>query len=413
MAQEPASAPADRRSPCPRGIVIWSWAIYDLANTIYSAIVITRYFVPYMHKRDVAGIWISVATVLSMFAAGLASPYAGALMDRIGRGRTLLFGSTISCVALTAALALPAGNVFLLVAYGASNFFYNIALVFYNAYLPHLGSQERWGRISGLGTGVGYVGLIPAIYAAALVQREAGTMAAVFPMAAAAFLVLSLPAFATLPSVPPAPAAARESPLSRLWKSAREIWRDRQARIFFAGNFLCTDVLNTLILWIFVYVEKAFEFSEDEKNLYQAAMVVSNIACSLVAGWLSDRSGARKAFLVSALCLLGALLIAGAATSKAVLFWATVPLAGFGLGGIWTAGRKLLFELSPPGRLGEYSGFYGFTGKVSSFTTLIYGGLSMVGGAAGHRAAILALAAPVAAGIWLIASLRETGKPPR
>ncbi len=392
------------RPAYPSVAVIGCWAVYDLANTIFSGIVVTRYFGLYLEGKGVGLLVLALANIASMFLAGLASPAAGALMDRSGRGRLLLVTTTVGCAACTAALMMPAGNACLLGVFVAANFLYNLALVFYNAYLPHLGPSERQGRISGLGTAVGYVGMVPALFLALDFESRWG-IPAVFPLAGGLFLLFSLPCFFTLPRV--APVAGESAILSwqRVREGARLVWRSRAARLFFLGNLLCTDVLNALIYWIMVFVKNAFGFDEGEMTSYQVCLVISNVACSFVAGWLSDRFTARRTYLLSTACLAGALLAAGLAPSKTFLVWTTVPLAGFGLGGIWTAGRKLLFELTPLGREGEFSGFYGLTGKVSSFTTGLYAIVATNGGAWAHRAAILALLAPVLAGWFLIRAL--------
>ncbi len=402
MSARPESGAA--QAAYPSAAVVGCWAAYDLANTIFSGIVVTRYFGLYMAGKGVGLLPLALANIASMFLAGVASPAAGALMDRSGRGRLLLVATTLGCAGCTAFLFLPSGNEILLGAFVAANFLYNLALVFYNAYLPHLGPPERQGRISGIGTAVGYVGMIPALFLAHAAEGKWG-IPAVFPLAGGLFLLFSLPCFFTIPRIQPIPG---ESPLLS-WRRVREgamlVWRSPAARLFFLGNFLCTDVLNALIFWIMVFVENAFEFDGGQKTAYQAGLVVSNIACSFAAGWLSDRITARWTYLLSISSLAGALLAAGLAPSKAFLVWTTVPLAGFGLGGIWTAGRKLLFELTPPGREGEYSGFYGLTGKVSSLTTGLYAIVATSGGAWAHRGAILALLVPVLASWVLIKAL--------
>jgi hypothetical protein len=67
----------------------------------------------------------------------------------------------------------------------------------------------------------------------------------------------------------------------------------------------------------------------------------------------------------------------------------------------------MLFGLCPPGALGKYSGFYGFTGKVSSFTTIIYAAITHgQEDPFRHRLGIIALAAPVAVGFLYILAVR-------
>jgi UMF1 family MFS transporter len=96
-----------------------------------------------------------------------------------------------------------------------------------------------------------------------------------------------------------------------------------------------------------------------------------------------------------------------------------------GLAGLWVAGRKLLIELAPPDKIGEYFGLYGITIKVSvvgtllfslitdwgeSVGSLLYGLMgSLPGGADMHwnyRLAILAQLVMLVPGILLLWSVR-------
>jgi MFS transporter, UMF1 family len=53
-------------------------------------------------------------------------------------------------------------------------------------------------------------------------------------------------------------------------------------------------------------------------------------------------------------------------TQSAKLFWLAGPIAGVGMGGVWVVSRAFIVELSPPERVGEFFGFYGFAGKAAS-----------------------------------------------
>ena len=71
------------------------WVLYDFANTIFSFVIITRYFNPYIQELTGSELPFAAVTLGSMLAAGLLVPFLGAVADRTGRIRRLLVGSTL------------------------------------------------------------------------------------------------------------------------------------------------------------------------------------------------------------------------------------------------------------------------------------------------------------------------------
>ena len=91
MTEPSRTAPATQDRPLP----ILSWAMYDFANTIYSAIVVTAFFPPFMGKLAGRDIYTGATLTLSMILAALIVPIAGAIADRTGRAMTYLWWLTI------------------------------------------------------------------------------------------------------------------------------------------------------------------------------------------------------------------------------------------------------------------------------------------------------------------------------
>src|SRR5512136_847581 len=91
-------------TPRPRGAL--PWALYDLANTIYSMNVISLYFSQWVTvDRGREDLWYSVFYGGSMLAVALTLPYLGVWSDRGGRRLAFLGLFTGVSVAATAALS--------------------------------------------------------------------------------------------------------------------------------------------------------------------------------------------------------------------------------------------------------------------------------------------------------------------
>src|SRR4051812_40989337 len=97
----PAIAAAERRD-VPK--VIWSWAMFDWANSAFTTLVITfiyaTYFTKAMAPDEVTGTaWWSRAVSISAILTALMSPIFGAAADRGGSRKKFLAVASIVSVA--------------------------------------------------------------------------------------------------------------------------------------------------------------------------------------------------------------------------------------------------------------------------------------------------------------------------
>ena len=97
---------------------IWSWALFDFANSPFTTLVVTfiysKYFAQAIAADDISGtvLWSRGVTVSALVVASL-SPFLGALADRIGRKRSLPVVFFIGSAALILA-GLPLGPFWLI-----------------------------------------------------------------------------------------------------------------------------------------------------------------------------------------------------------------------------------------------------------------------------------------------------------
>jgi len=374
-----------------------SWVVYDLANTIYSAVVVTFLINPYVEGILHAVTYAAVANFVSMVLAGLVAPTFGEMTDHAGTSKRWLVITTLVCclasVAMTASHLLLApipAVIGVLICFGVANFCYQLALVFYNSLLPGLVPEKRIGTWSGIGVGVGYfgttVGMLTMLGLTALFKAVGLEEPAVWGFAAAGvlFFLMSVPLFLWVPerSATTGAVNAPES-LGAAMRHSVDIWRrnlkGKTSRNFLLGNLFLTDVLNTTIFVFAIYCVKVFDevarVTDPELPKALIALSLSSFVLGIACGGLSDKIGAKRALLLSGLSL-------GVALAVGVLlppdgFWFMVALissfGAFGLAGIWTAGRALLIQIAPKDRVGEFFGMYGLTLKVSVVGSILFG----------------------------------------
>ena len=403
-----------------------SWVVYDLANTIYSSIVVTLLIGPYVEGILRAATFAAAANFFSMILAGLVAPAFGEVTDRAGTSKRWLVVTTVvtctACLLMSVAhyVAPPLVAVWvILLAFAIANFCYQLSLVFYNSLLPGLVPARRVGFWSGLGVGVGYFGMTLGMVVMVALRSTIGETALGFAAAGGLFLVLSLPLFAWVRERPVESVSHAAAPrLSTALKKSIGIWRDTLRepvpRRFLLGNFCLTDVLNTTIFTFSLYCLKVFDRIETPADVAPALIALSLTAFPLgiASGWLSDRLGPKAGLVLSAIALAVALgagvVMPPERFGTTVVFLAS--FGAFGLAGIWTAGRALLIEIAPGKKVGEYFGMYGLTLKVSVFGALLFTLLADLlpfeDEALRYRCGLASGFLPLAIGLWLIGGLK-------
>ncbi|HPV24034.1 MAG TPA: MFS transporter, partial [Casimicrobium sp.] len=115
---------------------VWSWAMYDFANSGYTTVVITAIFNAFFVGVVAGGadwatlLWTTVVAI-SYVIVMLVGPVLGAWADRRAAKKRVLFWSTLGCVVTTLLLAPAAaqGSAMLwlvCVLFIASNVFYSL-----------------------------------------------------------------------------------------------------------------------------------------------------------------------------------------------------------------------------------------------------------------------------------------------
>jgi UMF1 family MFS transporter len=391
---------------------LYAWALYDLANTTFSLNVISRYL-PLIVVQDLGGrdLDVSLAYSASMLLVAFSAPILGALSDLSGRRVPYLGITTFGAVAATALMGGGVRAAVLLALFAFANYCYQAALVFYDALLANVSDETTRGRASGLGIGFGYVGAILSLYTVAPIAERFGKAAA-FPATALLFLVFALPCLLFVPEKRGRafwPSAGVSGAFARVRATVARLPRHPDLARFLIAHFLFTDAVNTVILFMAVYVTVVGGFSSTDVTHLLALSTIFAIAGALGQGRLIDRIGSKRA-LQAALGLwivgLGCALV----PSRTAL-WLIGPITGVALGALWSADRVLMFRLSPPEALGELYGLYGMVGRFSAISgPLIWGGIvyALEGyGAVAYRAAIASLLVMVVAGAAVLAGVTE------
>jgi UMF1 family MFS transporter len=392
---------------------VFSWALYDFANTIFAMNVLSLYLILWVTQVNQAReIVFSFAISGSMLAVALTSPMFGAVSDRYGRRIPFLIAFVLICVIFTAAIGQIWGLVAGLLFFAIANFAYQSGNVFYDSLLSTVSREENRGRVSGLGVAMGYVGSILGILMVAPFVNTWGIGAAFIPTAVL-FLVFALPCFLFVKEAPSkAPLTMRvfKEGYTQLFTTLRRAKSHSNLLRFIGARFLYVDAVNTLLTFMAFYVIEVVGFSQDQARILFIVSTTFAVAGSIIYGRVVDWIGPKKT-LVIVLSQWVVVFVTVATTSHQPTFWVLGALAGIALGGTWTADRAFLTRLAPPERVGEFFGLYQLAGRFAAVIgPLLWGGTTFIledWGLVRFRIAILVLLVNVVLGFIFLMMVRE------
>ncbi|NQV73063.1 MFS transporter [bacterium] len=368
---------------------IWAWSLYDFANSAFTTLIVTFVYATFFAKGiapdETTGtnLW-STGITLSAIIVALLSPFLGALADKGGYRKRFLGIATVVCIAASIALFFPQkGEVyFALTVFVIANVAFEMANVFYNAFLPDIAPLEKIGRVSGYGWALGYAGGLLCMVAGLflLVQPDpplfgldASTdqhIRATNLLVAAWFALFSIPMFwlvkdRKVANPPPAGQLVRGA-MEDLKRVFNEVKKFRQVFRLLLARLIYNDGLVTIFGFGGLYASVVFDFTVSEIIVFGIAL---NLAAGIGAwafGFMDDKLGGKPTILASLVGLVLAALVAVFTTS---VFWFWVSGIGVGLlaGPNQSASRSLLGRFTPPKHENEFYGFFAFSGKFTAF----------------------------------------------
>jgi len=366
---------------------VFTWGMYDLANTAFSALFVTFFFPKYV-TEFLGGNKFHIGLVfgLSMLLVGLLVPIIGAWSDRTKRRMPFIVVFTFFCC--TATLFIPlVGLKAALVLGMIANFFYHAALTTYNALIPTLGTPEEYGKISGIGVALGYVGTLISLGLAALVLNSLGWesevgVKAMFTLTAIIFLGFSLFLFLGLKErrnhVREAWHVYTHHAISDVLKTLKQLKKHPGLIPYLLTIFMFVDAVTAVIIFLYLYGKSVIGLETQAFMVVYALFALSAVGGSYYYGKVTDRLGPKRALTIAGvlwLVVLGVLLL----VQSLPMFIFAGLLGGVALGAVWTSSRPLLISLSPKKGIGQFFGFSELADKFSGILgPIVYGYLAHV-----------------------------------
>lgn len=352
-----------------------SWALYDLANTMFSMSIVSLYFslwvVNVMGGTDEL---YANANAFSMALMFLTAPILGAISDQASRRMPFLVASTLICVVFTALLG-TVGLYGSLILFVVANYAFQAGLIFYDSLLPEVSTPENRGRVGGLGIGLGYMGSFIIVGLGLMIVKEQTheELVTMFRLTALLFLLFALPCFIFVKErTRRTKGISAEVIRGAIFQVRHTIAHAQQFPglvRFLIGRIFYTDPVNTIIVFMGVYVTNEVGFTAFEAQLLLLTAIAASVIGGFVWGAVVDRIGPKRAlFMVLSLWSVTILLAAAIPVLGLPkgLFWVAGAMAGVALGGTWAADRPWMLILSPPRYVGEFYGLYSMVGRFAA-----------------------------------------------
>jgi len=356
---------------------IFSWSLYDFANTIFSMNVVSLFF-PLMIKNVYHGsdLDLSLSRSSAMVLVALTMPIAGTIADKYGRRMPLIIFFTLACCAALISLGRGDSLFLQLAIFALAVYSFQSALVFYNSVLPQI-AGPRIGRVSGYGVALGYCGTIfGLIVVGSLVGPRCYNQA--FMLTAVLFIVFSLPFFLTVKDDNKKPLTDFGKTTLSSIRNIADVFRDARSRKgifrFLLGRFFIVEALETIIFFMAIFLKEGVGFSDDtavlgnlnEIMVFLIIVTVFTAIGSLIWGFITEKFGPRNSLLGTVILWLITLAAIIFITNKPV-FFLLGSLAGISLGGVWTTERPLLINLvNDNSKLAGYFGLFALSGRMAA-----------------------------------------------
>ena len=446
----------------------WSWALYDFANTIFSMNIATLYFAVWLvSDLGASNTMVALGNAISSLLIAISIPLFGAISDATQKRKPWVVWFTIIACTATAALGVIGqtivplvgdsirdadlngpyvlgGGVAVLItaAFVLANYAYQGSLPFYNAMMAELVPPHAQGRLSGMGTALGYFGaiigvlLVTPFFSGSMpllgnippqfmdflrsiipFTSHGGRVSAFVPTAIL-FMIFSLPLFffckdhnarIGLKAIP------WRTAFTEVVHTVRDAKRYPGSLRFLIASFLYQDAIGTIIANMALYAVMAMGFTKGLETTLFVVLTVPAVIGSYVIGRLVDRIGPKRSLVFTIIAWV-VLLVAMVMVPNRIAFW--IVGAGIGLifGGVATSERPLLLTLVPDVEAGRFFSLMVLSSRAAAivgpfvWAFTVDGLVPSFGTAVAYRAGVVTVAIGMAASLFLLWSVPDNWK---
>jgi len=389
---------------------VWSWAFYDWGNSAYSTTVMAGFFPLFFkeywadpHNPNQSTFYLGMANSIASIVVASLAPLLGSIADQGSAKKKFLTFFAFLGVIMTGGLWMVAqGNWQMAVLfYVIATIGFSSGIVFYDALLPGLASEERVDAVSSLGFGIGYLGggllflvnvfmyLKPELFG---IPDGATAIKLSFLSVAVWWAVFTIPLILFVPEPKNYENIDFNNAIRMGWvqlvQTFKEIRNMKVVGTFLLAYWFYIDGVDTIIR---MAVDYGMSLNFPGESLIIALLIVQFVAfpAALIYGWLASKIGAKTGIMVG-ITAYSFITLLGYFMTEAWHFYVLAILIGLFMGGIQALSRSLYTRIIPPDKSAEFFGFYNMLGKFAAIIgPALMGTIALVTGSA--RLSILSI----------------------
>ena len=358
------------------------WVLYDVANSAFTLLVATIMPIYFNFISSSAGIsdvdymaYWGYATSAATLIVAFLGPVLGTVSDFKNRKKKFFMLAVLLGAFGCVALGMIQSWLWFILLFIITKSAYSLSLVFYDAMLTDITTEDRMDQVSSNGYAWGYIGsCVPFVLCLVLVLMYdkigltlSTAMAIAFALIAIWWFVLTILLFKSYEQLHYIEEQDHiiKATWSRLATVFKDLKKNRKVFMFLIAFFFYIDGVYTIIDMATAY-GSALGF--DSTGLLLALLLTQIVAfpAAITFGKLAAKYPNHRLILI---CITAYLLIALYAIQldQQYEFWILAFFVGLFQGAIQSLSRSYFARLIPPEKSGEYFGLYDICGKGAAF----------------------------------------------
>ena len=365
---------------------VWSWALYDWANSAYTTTVMAGFF-PIFFKEywadpnnpNQSTFYLGMANSIYAIIVAAIAPFIGAIADQGSKKKKFLIFFAFMGSIMTGGLCIVNQGHWQMAVlfYMIATIGFASANIFYDSLLPDIASEKNVDSVSSLGYGLGYLGggllfllnvimyLKPHIFG---IPDGATAIKLSFLSVAIWWLVFTIPLIFFVSEPSDEKSVNLIKSINMGWKQLietfKEIRKMRVVGMFLLAYWFYIDGVDTIIK---MAVDYGMSLKFPNESLIIALLIVQFIAfpAALIYGWMASKVGTKNGIMIGIMAY-SIITLLGYFMTKVVHFYILAVLIGLFQGGIQALSRSLYTRIIPPSKSAEFFGFYNMFGKFAA-----------------------------------------------